>query len=47
MGALFGLGTDIAEIGIKTGTPKQTTDPVPDKDTTTKTKDLTSTEGPF
>ena len=47
MGALFGLGTDIAQIGIKTGTPKQTTDPVPDKDTTTKTKDLTSTEGPF
>ena len=47
MGALFGLGTDIAQIGIKTGTPKQTTDPVPDKDTTTKTKDLTSTDGPF
>ena len=47
MGALFGLGTDIAQIGIKTGTPNQTTDPVPDKNTTTKTTDITSTEGSF
>ena len=40
MGALFGLGTDIAEIGIKTGTPKQTTDPVPENPTKKKTFDI-------